>query len=95
MAKKNEETPNGGDAILNIGVNTLIKNPEWLEVHITSDGYGFGSDADAKNHAKGLLNKTVTKVIRAQIGSVPMLGGETSSGVVPRPGGGTPGGNDL
>lgn len=79
MAKKNEETPNGGDAITNIGKRLLEENPEWQEVHITSDGYGFGSDADAKNHAKGLVSQTVVKVSRTLVGESALAGDESTS----------------
>jgi hypothetical protein len=45
-----------------IGKETLVKNPQFSAVYVTSDGYVFASESDARNNAKTLENQEVVTV---------------------------------
>lgn len=46
------------------GLEILAAYPDATEVYMTSNGFGFFRETDARNHAATLRNKTVTTVKR-------------------------------
>lgn len=56
-----------GNVFVKIGKEVLSKHDELDQVYVTSDGYPFASESDAKNNAANLPDKTVVKVTRAEL----------------------------
>lgn len=56
-----------GNVFVKIGKEVLSKHDELDQVYVTSDGYPFASESDAKNNAANLSDKTIVKVTRAEL----------------------------
>lgn len=64
-AKKSTEPK---DSLLtNVGRELLSSHTELKEVYVTSDGYGFSAESDAKNHANTLIDRAIVRVGREML----------------------------
>lgn len=67
-AQKDKKVAKKQDNVfVKIGKEVLSKHDELDQVFVTSDGYPFASESDAKNNAANLPDKTVVKVTRAEL----------------------------
>lgn len=67
VKKDKKEAKKQDNIYVKIGVEVLSKHSELDLVFVTSDGYPFASESDAKNNAANLPNKTIVKVTRAEL----------------------------
>ena len=56
------ETTTTDSTLEKIGKEVLAKNEHFSAVYVTSDGYVFASESDAKNYAKTLENQEIVTV---------------------------------